>query len=149
VKLADSGRLTRDDVRELDDLVFRQYGVTKAVQRQVMRHLAGFNAPEGIVRYQQRNGQPQEEEVERLRFPGAVLDTKPGQIHLWISGLTPREGEWVSLPQHFLAWHVRPGAIFEAIVPGGDLTRAEFVFQREGHRELYELLSGEVLNSGG
>jgi predicted RNA methylase len=148
VKLADAGELTRPVVRELDDAVMDAYELPKAVRTRIARHLAGFAAPEKIVRYELRNGKSPKPTSERLRFPGAVLDARPGAIHIWISGLTPREGEWLPLPQHFLAWHVRPGAIFEAIVPDQDFTRAEFVFQREGYRELDELLMGEALTNG-
>ncbi len=145
VELAIQERLSSADLIAVDRLVVGAYGLPDDAFARLAEHFAGVPAPEGGVRYD-AHARPGDEHAERgphlsLRTFGTVLELTPDeQIRLWVSGVTPDDGEWRGLPPGLPGSQVHPGATFEVVLDGTDLDTARFEFQSEGYLDFDDLL---------
>ncbi len=144
VELAIQERLSSADLIAVDRLVVRAYGLPDDAFVRLAEHFAGVPAPEDDVRYQARpasaDGDPKRGDHPSLRTFGTVLELASEQIRLWVSGVTPDDGEWRGLPRGFPGSQVQPGATFEVVLDGTDLDRARFEFQSEGYLDFDDFL---------
>jgi hypothetical protein len=61
---------------------------------------------------------------------GAVLDTRPGQVLLWVPGATPEVGEWMRPPPGLPLALRAVESTFDVVTPaGGDLTTSAYYHQ--------------------
>lgn len=71
---------------------------------------------------------------------GTVLELGDDQLRIWISGVTPEDGEWIAMPSTFPGSQLRAGATFDIEVPEHDIMRARFSYQTESYLDFEDLL---------
>lgn len=144
VELAAQERLSAAELIAVDRLVVGVYGLPEDAFARLAEHFAGVPAPEGGVRYAAHAPAADEHSERgnhsRLRTFGTVLELSPELIRLWVSGVTPDDGEWRSLPPGLPGSQVQPGATFEVVLDGTDLDKARFDFQSEGYLDFDDFL---------
>ena len=144
VELAERDALMAEELRETDRMVIAGYGLPEGAFQALAEHFAGVPAPEDGIRYPTRpRAQPRDsaEAAESVvRTFGTVLEVAEGRLKVWMSGLTPEEGEWIPVPPAFPGSQLRAGATFDVEVPGRDLLRARFSYQSECDLDLPDLL---------
>jgi SAM-dependent methyltransferase len=137
VDAADSPPLLVVRARELDDVVFRAYGLPERARRSIASHFAGFVAPEGSVRYPD-HGTAAVVETKGVHTFGAVLDVESrGRLRLWVPGATPDEGLVQPVPRRFMGWHCVEGATFDIDIDEY-LADARYIFQRRSYQDFQE-----------
>lgn len=100
-------RQIQDAGRALEETIVRVYQLPKVIQQRVEESLAGHLAPEGVWRYptvEQRRA-VSISTPDAIPSYGQVLDVDDERgLRVWVSGITPEEGEWIGLPQHVSGW---------------------------------------------
>jgi N-6 DNA Methylase len=111
--------------RELDEAVFRLYGLTEGEKRDLIDHMADFASPEGRPRYSTpRLPVPANNEP---RYYGATLAVDGDRLLLWAPGMTDDDGTWLDPPRAMPGAAAREGATFTA--RGKDLSESTYAFQ--------------------
>ena len=142
VELADLGALTADELVAVDLLVINAYGLPEDVQGSLADHFSGVPSPEGGTRYPIKARIPDQANAPQstVRAFGTVLELGDDQLKIWISGVTPEDGEWIAMPATFPGSQLRAGATFDVEVPERDIMRARFSYQTESYLDFEDLL---------
>lgn len=138
VDSGDGSRTSRQICREIDEVVETNINLPADTRHQLDRLFAGRPSPDGSVRYDDV-GTEQPVYTSSISQFGAVLESRPGSLLLWVPGITPTNGQWMSAPNRFLGWHCVAGATFDVAGPLEDLNQALFSFQRLS----YQVAEGE------
>lgn len=144
VKMAERETLDSQALVALDREVLECYSLPANAHRALARYFAGVPAPEGGVRYTLGNdGRSEgraEEGLDATRSFGTILDLKGDRIKVWIADVTKDEGEWMPMPPSFPGSQLYPGATFDVILHGDDITGGCFSLQSESYLELDHLV---------
>lgn len=142
VELAELGTLTAEELVAVDRIVINAYGLPEDVMASLANHFAGVPSPEGGTRYPAKTQVPDmlNASSNTVRAFGTVLELGDDQLKIWISGMTPEDGEWIAMPSAFPGSQLRTGATFDVEVPDRDIMRARFSYQTEGYLDFEDLL---------
>lgn len=117
-------------LRELDAVVFSEMEIPARLVDDLLARLAGFNGPEGAVRYD-RGDVPAESMTgrQRRRF-GSTISIDGSIVVISAPGVTPESGEPTRMPLRMSGWMARAGATYGiTIARGQGLRDAEYNYQ--------------------
>lgn len=127
-------------IREIEDIVAEIYGLGE-LRAEIERYLAGFEGPEGRVRFSAARPEGDTALAPPLRrYFGTVLEVDDQRLRVWIPGLSGPEGTWMSLPARAFWALCREGATFEMNLVNGKLEDATFRLQTHSYEEVDELV---------
>jgi hypothetical protein len=100
-----------------------------------VKRLAGWQAPEGVMRY----GPPASTEAlsrgSVLRRFGYVMDVAGPRVRLWINGATDDFGVWIDTPASMPGYLLRAGATFDVTDYDGGWDTARYQLQAHSYED--------------
>jgi SAM-dependent methyltransferase len=144
--LAQSGQISADILRQIDQRVFEAYGlkIGSGVAAAITRRLEGVGDPAlaGQPRYPGLPRVIPQPPRDPIDCDGTVLAVEPNRVLLQVSGVTPADGTWTAIPPKFPGYLCRAGRHF--IVRLGDddnLFAGDYSLHRSAWRTVDDLVA--------
>jgi methylase of polypeptide subunit release factors len=113
----------------IDAAVHGAFGYGRRVARYLEEMVAGFEAPEGAVRYRVKRPQPATTSDATPARAGAVLEQKGTRLRVWVVD-GDDDGKWTDLPVHMPGWLATADATFDL---EGPIETGRYLFHRSAH----------------
>lgn len=113
----------------IDNAVHQAFGYGRRVAGRVEAMVAGFEAPEGIVRYKARGARIAASPTAAPSRAGAVLERDGARLRIWVVD-GDDEGKWSDLPTHMPGWLAKAESTFDL---EGDVDQGQYHFHRSAH----------------